>query len=64
MTPLAVTLTPQSTVREALLAFRQTRLAGIPVIDGKGFPIVMFTRSNLDECLLLQGVTLETRIKP
>ncbi|MCL6447787.1 MAG: sigma 54-interacting transcriptional regulator [Armatimonadetes bacterium] len=63
MAPITVALRPQSTVREALLAFRQTRLAGIPVISGEGLLIGIFTRSNLYDCLL-RGAALETSIEP
>lgn len=63
MTPIDATLTPQSTVHEALFAFRRTRLTGIPVINEEGLLIGIFTRSNLYDCLL-KGATLETKIEP
>jgi len=63
MVPVTVFLRPQSSVREAVLAFRRTRLAGIPVINDEGLLIGIFTRSNLYECLLREN-TLETSIAP
>lgn len=62
MEPISIALNPGSTMRDALLAYRSTRLTGIPVINDNGILIGMFTRHNLYDCLL-QGVGLDTRIE-
>ncbi|MCL6638254.1 MAG: sigma 54-interacting transcriptional regulator [Firmicutes bacterium] len=62
MVPFTVFLNPDSTVQEALSAFRSTRLTGIPVVNGDGLLIGMFTRNNLYDCLL-SGADLSTGIE-
>jgi len=62
MEPISIALNPNSTMRDALLAYRSTRLTGIPVINEDGILIGMFTRHNLYDCLL-QGTSLDTSIE-
>ncbi len=62
MEPISIALNPGSTMRDALLAYRSTRLTGIPVINEDGILIGMFTRHNMYDCLL-QGVSLDTSIE-
>ncbi|MCL6638270.1 MAG: sigma 54-interacting transcriptional regulator [Firmicutes bacterium] len=61
MVPVTAALNPESTVQDALLAFRSTRMMGIPVVDRDGLLIGIFTRFNLYDCLL-QGANLDTSI--
>ncbi len=60
--PINVSLNPNSTMKDALLAFRSTGLTGIPVNSQNGRLIGMFTRDNLYDCLL-QGTCLDTSIE-
>ncbi|MCL2336608.1 MAG: sigma 54-interacting transcriptional regulator [Firmicutes bacterium] len=62
MEPISITLNASSTMRDALLAYRSTRLTGIPVVDDDGKLIGLFTRHNLYDCLL-QGIGLDTAIE-
>jgi transcriptional regulator with PAS, ATPase and Fis domain len=62
MVPTTVSLIPDSTVQDALLAFRSTKLTGIPVVNREGLLIGIFTRFNLYDCLL-QGADLNTSIE-
>lgn len=62
MDPINVSLKPDSTMKDALLAYRSTRLTGIPVVNKDGMLIGMFTRHNLYDCLL-QGTSLDTSIE-
>ncbi|OPX86302.1 MAG: Transcriptional regulatory protein ZraR [Pelotomaculum sp. PtaB.Bin104] len=59
--PTTVTLSPSSTFREAISILRETRLSGIPVVDGDKKMIGMFTRSNLYDSLL-KGVDIESEL--
>ncbi|MHB8917652.1 MAG: sigma 54-interacting transcriptional regulator, partial [Desulfocucumaceae bacterium] len=61
MVPITVALNSESTVEDALLAFRSSRMMGIPVVNGDGLLIGIFTRFNLYDCLL-QGANLNTSI--
>lgn len=62
MVPVKVSLSPDSTVKNALVIFRKTRLTGIPVVNKDGLLIGIFTRFNLYDCLL-QGANLDTSIE-
>ncbi len=62
MVPIKVALKPDSTMKDALLAFHSTKLTGIPVNNRSGQLIGMYTRDNLDNCLL-QGTHLDTSIE-
>ncbi len=62
MEPVNISLNPDSTMKDALLAYRSARLTGIPVINKDGMLIGMFTRHNLYDCLL-QGISLDTSIE-
>lgn len=62
MVPVTVSLNPDSTVQDALLALRTTRLMSIPVVNRDGLLIGIFTRFNLYDCLL-QGANLDTSIE-
>ncbi len=62
MVPTTVSLSPDDTVRDALLIFRKTRMTGIPVVNQDGLLIGVFTRINLHDCLL-QGANLDTVIE-
>ncbi|HUW65820.1 MAG TPA: sigma 54-interacting transcriptional regulator [Spirochaetia bacterium] len=63
MVPVTQTVSPASTVRDALNGFRSTRLMGIPVVDRDGLLTGMFTRINLYDCLL-RGAGLNDSIEP
>jgi len=62
MAPITVALNPESTVQDALLAFRSARMMGIPVVNRDGLLIGIFTRFNLYDCLL-RGANLNTSIE-
>ncbi|KAF1085699.1 Transcriptional regulatory protein ZraR [Sporotomaculum syntrophicum] len=62
MVPINVSLKPDSTMKDALLVFRSTRLTGVSVHNQDGRLIGMFTRDILDDCLL-KGTSLETCIQ-
>ncbi|MCL6478634.1 MAG: sigma 54-interacting transcriptional regulator [Peptococcaceae bacterium] len=62
MVPMTVALNPESTVKDALLTFRSSRIMGIPVVNEDGLLIGIFTRFNLYDCLL-QGANLDTSIE-
>lgn len=62
MVPITVALNTESTVQDALLAFRSTRMMGIPVVNRDGLLIGIFTRFNLYDCLL-KGANLNTSIE-
>jgi len=63
MVPCTRTLSPASTVRDALEAFRASKLTGVPVAGAGGVLSGIFTRFNLYECLLA-GAGLDDRIEP
>lgn len=59
--PTTVSLSPNSTIREAISILRDTRLGGVPVVDTNSKLIGMFSRSNLYDCLL-KGVAIEDKL--
>ncbi|MDD3654221.1 MAG: sigma 54-interacting transcriptional regulator [Desulfotomaculaceae bacterium] len=59
--PTTVTLSPNSTIREAIRILRKTRLGGIPVVDTDNRLIGVFSRSNLYDCLL-NGVAIDDKL--
>lgn len=62
MVPISVSLEPDSTMKDALLSFRNSKLTGLSVHNQERQLIGMFTRDILDECLL-NGTSLDTCIK-